>query len=88
MMRTRKNDIQLFQAPSFGLWKEEVYAWDKAGVEDGEHGIRVVLKVGERGWGNHDDEEVRDPVGASRECVCLDSDAQVGDFGRVEPGHS
>jgi hypothetical protein len=80
-VRAGEDDIQLFQTAAFGLGEEEPDAGKDGGVEDGEHQISFPLEVGKSRWGDHDDQEVGEPVRAGRQGVCLDSDAEVCDFG-------
>jgi hypothetical protein len=59
-----KDDIELLEATATGLREEEPDTGDDGGVEDGEHDVGLVAEVGEGGRGDHDDEEVGEPVGA------------------------
>lgn len=55
------------------------------GLHDGEDDVGAPVDAGEGDGGDHDNEEVEEPVGAGGERVGWGADSERDDFGRVEP---
>ena len=64
------------------------YKGNKEEVENGKDNVDAIANVGNSRRGDHDNDIVGQPVGASGQCVGLDTSAQRIDFSRVQPCHA
>lgn len=67
------------------LWVEEIENGEEATVYHGKEQISSPADSVNHDWGDHDNEEVEEPVGTCRNSVCLRACLDGTDLGRVEP---
>lgn len=81
-----EDDIDLLQTAVGGLGVEEPDEGDEQAVEDGEEQVSTPADVGDHDGGDHDNQEVEEPVAAGRDSVGLGTGLDGGQLSRVQPG--
>lgn len=83
-----KNPIHLLQASIRRLWVEKVDAGHHERVDHRKDDVGLVPDVVERNRGDHDDQEIEDPIRRRAQCVGRRADPKGHDFGWVQPRHA
>lgn len=81
-----EDDIDLLQRAVGGLGVEEPDEGDEQTVQDGEEQVGTPANVGDHDGGDHDNQEVEEPVAAGRDSVGLGTSLDGGQLSRVQPG--
>lgn len=81
-----ENQINLLERSVFRLGVEKVNDGNEEGINDCEKEVRAPSDVANHNGGDHDNEEVEEPVGASGDGVRLGTGLDRGNLSRVEPG--
>lgn len=81
----QKQPVDLFQSEITRLRIAEVYKWDERKVEGHENEVPFPRQVVQKGWSNHDNEEVPQPVRGDANRCPLGTNVEGQDLRHIYP---